>query len=129
MKTSNVISFIALLIMGIVTLVAALGMESVLKASTYLIVFAVVVIVMSVINFIVGLKENKKMFGITNIISIVLIVIILFVIRTATVKDNAIYPNLVNKNNFSTMMMFLTSLVQVILGIINSILAFTEKKK
>lgn len=128
MKTSGIITFILLLLLGILTLVGAMGMESVLKSAMYFIVIAVITILVSIITFISSLKNNKKIFLISSIVAIILGPVGFFISRILISKDYLFHKELINSNNFALGVFAVTMLLCFIMGIVNTSLSLIKKK-
>ncbi|MDC4242087.1 hypothetical protein NE398_18285 [Clostridium tertium] len=128
MKTSGIITFILLLLLGILTLVGAMGMESVLKSAMYFIVIAAITILVSIITFISSLKNNKKIFLISSIAAIILGPVGFFISRILISKDYLLHKELINSNNFALGVFAVTMLLCFIMGIVNTSLSLIKKK-
>lgn len=128
MKTSGIITFILLLLLGILTLVGAMGMEVVLKSATYFIIISAITILLAIITFISALKNNKKLFLISSIVTIILGPAGFLISRIVISKDYLIHKELINSNNFALGAFAITMLVCLIMGIVNLLLSLNKKK-
>lgn len=129
MKVSGIITFIFLLLLGISTLIGAMGMEVMLKSAAYFIVFSVITIVLGVITFISSLKESKILFLITSVICIVFGPVAFLFSRKVISIDYSIHRELINSHDFSLAIFAITILVCLIMGIVNLSISLIKNKK
>lgn len=131
MKPNGILTFIFMVLGGAVTLFMALNMEVVLKTSSFLIGYSLIVVILSIIIFVMALKVyNKKqayLFAIINI-GVILIAVVAFILSKIPISvDYKTYSTLLSKNSSAQIAFFFTLLAQLIMGIINCILGFTYK--
>ncbi|KEH91686.1 hypothetical protein Z962_p0063 (plasmid) [Clostridium botulinum C/D str. BKT12695] len=129
MKISSIISFIILLLLGIGNVFSALGMECLLQSGDTLIKISIMCIIVAIVIFISGLKENKVIFCITSIVMIVLSFILFGLFMNANSNDMKLHQQLLNNHDTANKIGFLTLVMTLILGIVNTILGFMKKTK
>jgi len=131
MKVSGIISFILKLLGGIALIFTAMDMPSVLKLAGTLMVFGVIAVVLSIPEFILALKNKGKLFGAINIVSLGVSIIFFILSRSSVSNDYLSNPGIsLAKVDYIAFKIFIFMLViEVVLGIVNIILGFTNKKE
>ncbi|WP_238886371.1 hypothetical protein [Clostridium sp. YIM B02551] len=126
MRISGTMSFIFKLILSLVVIFSAMGMEVVLKTPTLYLIISAIIIILAIAELIFMLRNNKNIFSILNIVSVIFVVISFFIIRKYNLLDYKEHKELLNKS--STFMMFsILALVNIIFGIANIIIGFSKK--
>lgn len=127
MKISGVLTFILTLLFSILGIVISLNMEVVLKSGTiYAICFGFLILI-SIVIFIAALQNRQMLFKIFSIILIIAPAMMFFIGRHFAKLDYFIHPSLAIKSN-APIVFLITIVISFVLGIINTILAFTKTK-
>ena len=130
MNIASTISFILMLLMGLVCFFTGINMEVIFKSSTPIMIFSALAVILGVIVFILGRKDkNNKIQGVLGIIIAVLGVVGFFVVLGMVGVDSEVYPKYTVKLDRAGQTFMVLAIVELIVGIINSILGFSSKNK
>ena len=130
MNIASTISFILMLLMGLVCFFTGINMEVIFKSSTPIMIFSALAIILGVIVFILGRKDkNNKIQGVLGIIIAVLGLVGFFVVLGMVGVDSEVYPKYTVKLDRAGQTFMVLAIVELIVGIINSILGFSSKNK